>query len=262
MLMDSVEKRVVHILWTGGLDSTYRVVELSRTDCVIQPHYIVLKRGSIKNELRAIRKITNLLQKDGRTKARIMPPVIVTPDELEPYPDIQFVWDRLQKKKNFQSRQYPILTCYARKKNIKLEMGLQFSENGTVVKVLDESVLVDHPEYDDVMMVDPEKGESEWASYIMFRDFLFPKSLFHKTKREEIDELKQQGYGKVLKHVWTCYKPILGLPCGHCFPCRSAKKEGAREMVSFVGNLLGAARLHLQGLFKQMNSRENSDNTP
>ena len=75
-----MEKRVVHILWTGGLESTYRVVELSQTDCIIQPHYIIYKyrgkRESKDYELRAIHKITDILRKDERTRATILPPII------------------------------------------------------------------------------------------------------------------------------------------------------------------------------------------
>lgn len=65
-----MKKREVHILWTGGLDSTYRVVELSKTDCVIHPHYIIItSRRTVSNELRSISDITAILNSDKRTRA-------------------------------------------------------------------------------------------------------------------------------------------------------------------------------------------------
>ena len=121
-------------------------------------------------------------------------------------------------------------------------MGIQFSNNGSVVKAVDESYLIDCPNDDDVMMIDPEKGSHEWASFTMFQDFRFPKSLYHKIKSEEIVELKNLGYGKVLKKTWTCFHPVLGMPCGHCFACKSAMKEGAGEMIPFVGYIVGGLR--------------------
>jgi hypothetical protein len=160
------------------------------------------------------------------------------------YADIQSAWDLLHELKDFKSEQYPLLTRYARQKKLKLEMGIQFSENGSVVKVVDESFLVDCPDHDDEMMIDPVKGSQEWASFTLFQDFLFPKSLYHKTKVEEIAELKNLGYGKVLKKVWTCFHPVLGMPCGHCFACQSAMKEGAGMMVPFVGYVFGSIRLY------------------
>jgi 7-cyano-7-deazaguanine synthase len=240
-----MDYRIVHIFWTGGLDSTYRVVELLRQNCVIQPHYITLTgRGTVEYELRAISEITAILNSDKRTKAKILPVVIFPMSELEEYADIQSAWELLHETKYFNSTQYPLLARYARQKKLKLEMGIQFSENGSVAEVVDESYLTDYPDRDDVMMIDPVKGAQEWASLTLFQDFLFPKSLYHKTKKEEIEELKSQGYGKVLKKVWTCFHPVLGMPCGHCFPCQSAMKEGAGMMVPFTGYILGGIRLY------------------
>ena len=247
-----MQKREIHILWTGGLDSTYRVVELSRQECVIQPHYIIINgRGTVKNELRAISDINTTLNNDKRTKAKLLPVEIMPMSEVEVYDDILSAWELLHEKKYFNSTQYPLLARYARQKNLKMEMGIQFSENGSVADIVDESYLVDCPERDDVLMIDPVKGSEEWASYTMFKDFLFPKSLYHKTKREEVEELKAQGYDKVLKKVWTCFNPVLGMPCGHCFPCKSAMKEGAGTMIPFVGYVLGGLRLYYNKLLKR-----------
>ena len=239
-----MNNKIIHTLWTGGLDSTYRVVELSRQECVIQPHYILTSRRTVKHELKAISEITKILNSDKRTIAKLLPVDTFSKYDLEVYPDIQSAWDLLHELKGFNSEQYPFLARYARQKNLKLEMGIQFSENGSVAEVIDESYLVDCPDNDDVMMIDPEKGSHEWASFMLFQNFLFPKSLYHKTKKEEIEELKSWGYDKVLKKVWTCFHPVFGMPCGHCFPCKSAIKEGAGMMVPRVGYILGGLRLY------------------
>ncbi len=49
----------VHILWTGGLDSTCRVIELSRMEGItIQPYYLLdPRRHSTRQEIRAISRI-------------------------------------------------------------------------------------------------------------------------------------------------------------------------------------------------------------
>ena len=244
----NMDNRIVHILWTGGLDSTYRMVELSRKKCVIQPHYVIVNRKNIKNELKAIHEITAILNSDKRTIAEIRPVETFLKRDLEDYPDIQSAWEILHERKDFKSQQYPLFTRYARQKKLKLEMGIQFSKGGTVAKVVNESYLIDCPDDDEVMMIDPEKGSHEWASYTLFQDFRFPKSLYHKTKREEIEELKRLGYDKVLKKVWTCFRPVLGMPCGHCFACQSAIYEGAGELIPIVGYMLGSIRLFLNNI--------------
>ena len=176
--------------------------------------------------------------------ATIQPLELFSKSELVDYPDIQSAYMQLYEKKDFKSGQYRLLARYARQKELKLEIGLQFSENGSVVKVIDESVLMDCPDNSDVMMIDPVKGSHEWASFTLFQDFLYPKSLYHKTKTEEIEELKKMGYDKVLNNVWSCFSPVLGMPCGHCFACKSALQEGAGMMVPFVGYILGGIRLY------------------
>ena len=244
-----MQKRMVHILWTGGMESTYRVVELSKTDLCIQPHYIICKyRGNRKSkdyELRAIRKITEILQKDKRTKAAIMSPIIYdfnTQSAIDFYPDIREAGVILENMKGYVNKQDLMFSCYARHENLKLETGVRFSTHGSIGRMIDTSLLVSHPRYDDILMIDPEKGKEEWASYTIFKDFYFPKSLYHKKKSEEASELLNDGYGEVLKNVWSCYNPILGMPCGHCNPCRCAKMEGTGHMIPFMGNLLGAIR--------------------
>jgi hypothetical protein len=226
------------------------MVELSRQKCVIQPHYVIVDRYNIESELKAISEIANILSNDKRTIAEIRSVETFQKNELEEYEDIQLAWDFLHEKRNFKSKQYPLLTRYARQKKLKLEMGIQFSEGGSVVKVVDESYLTDCPDNNDVMMIDPEKGSHEWASYTLFQDFLFPKSLYHKTKREEIEELKRLGYDEVLKKVWTCFHPVLGMPCGHCFACQSARKEGAGELIPAVGYILGGIRYYCGKILK------------
>ena len=77
------EGRVINIFWTGGLDSTFRVVELSRCPCTIQPYYVVIgKRKSLHCELKAIKTISQILRKDKRTKAELLDPIIVGEEEI------------------------------------------------------------------------------------------------------------------------------------------------------------------------------------
>lgn len=58
-----MEIKKVNILWTGGLDSSCRIIELSRMNVEIQPYYIWdTTRDSIKQEIRAMKRITQDVQ--------------------------------------------------------------------------------------------------------------------------------------------------------------------------------------------------------
>ena len=60
------------ILWTGGWDSTYRLVELSMRNIHIVPVYILDKeRKSKKIEIATMRKILSALRNKKGTQAEI-----------------------------------------------------------------------------------------------------------------------------------------------------------------------------------------------
>ncbi len=67
------QRTKVNILWTGGLDSTFRIVQLSMMDADIQPYYIIDKRNSEKHELKAISYIQKEIEKHPATKGNILP---------------------------------------------------------------------------------------------------------------------------------------------------------------------------------------------
>ena len=226
-------RRMINIFWTGGLDSTFRVVELSRCYCTIQPYYIVIgKKKSLSREMKAIKKISKILRKDRRTKATLLDPIVVNEQDI-PRDSITFdSWYRLMRGMSWQ---YYILAKFVNQRRLEMEMGLQFSPNGSVAKCIDESLLVPHPNPNyDVLILDKTRAEQDAIN--VYGSFCFPKSLYHKTKKEEIDILRKDGYGKVVNHVWFCFKPILGFPCGHCAPCVSSEIEGIK--IPRIGKML------------------------
>lgn len=73
--------KMYEIFWTGGFDSTLRVVQLSRFPIRIQPVYCTGVASDIRKsefyELQAIKKISALLRTKPETKAEILPLKIV-----------------------------------------------------------------------------------------------------------------------------------------------------------------------------------------
>jgi 7-cyano-7-deazaguanine synthase len=227
------EGRFINIFWTGGLDSTFRIVELSRCQCTIQPYYIVIgERKSFHYELNAIDKISSIIRKDVKTQAKLLDPIIVYEQEIPRDSDIFDFWFRMMRGKSWQ---YYILAKFASLHHMEMEMGIQFSPNGTVARYVDEALLIHHPDMDyNVQIID--KTRSNQDTLTVFGNFCFPKSLFHKTKRDEIEILRRDGYEKVLKHVWFCFNPTWGFPCGQCAPCVSSEKEGMK--IPRIGKML------------------------
>lgn len=126
----------VNILWTGGLDSTYRVLELSRLPVIIKPYYIWDKtRGSIKQELNAMKKISHDIAVNPATKAKLLPVNVVMDSDIKDDPEITNAWKVLNEKYALGS-QYDYLARFAKQNGLKLEVGLEYSERGKASKTI------------------------------------------------------------------------------------------------------------------------------
>ena len=236
-------KKQVNILWTGGLDSTCRMVELSRFPYIIQPYYIMdPSRQSTKYEMSAMTGIRELLISDERTKSDIKPTIFVNIHDITKDDEITESRYRLHNRYGL-GIQYEWLARYAKQSQIKLELGLQFSPTGRILKCIEENSKFletkDHQYH--VLMIDTDHSAKDVVN--VFENFLFPASLYHKTKNEEVMMIRElMGNDEILKRTWFCHQPIFGLSCGHCHPCKDVIHEGMTWRISKIGYILGGCR--------------------
>ena len=93
------EYPVVSILWTGGWDSSYRVIELSRMRVSIQPVYILdERRASNQRELNSIQTITDMLKARQETVADFLPLQIENVNKLAKNEHIDEVTQKLREQ--------------------------------------------------------------------------------------------------------------------------------------------------------------------
>ena len=115
-------EKVVEILWTGGYDSTFRVVQLSHYPIKIKPYYLSDNRKSESYELNAIEKITELLKRKDDTKCQFLPLTIVSMSERIDGEHITQSYNKLLEKEFFGS-QYDWLGRFAQEhKGIELSI--------------------------------------------------------------------------------------------------------------------------------------------
>jgi 7-cyano-7-deazaguanine synthase len=142
----------INLLWTGGLDSTFRLCHLSHYAVTVQPYYIKEKRKSMKNEIRAMDKIRVLLSKNCNKDFSILPTIYVDRDTIAADAEIAKSWNVLHEKYVIGS-QYEYLARFAKQQNIKLEVGIEFSPRSkaaTALKGEGGLVRANHLEYSDI----------------------------------------------------------------------------------------------------------------
>jgi len=240
-------RRLIRLLWTGGWDSTYRLLLLSREDVVVEPHYLLDEsRKSSKQELRAMEAITRLIKEDPRTRFLLLPLVLQKVSEIEVLPKLQAAWARLHANSGL-GRQYVWLAAYAR-----LVSGLEFScekaEAGHVMQLVEKRGRLRQWEQGvfAYQQLDPQATEPDLM--LLLGGFYFPVSVYERRKREMKEDYLMLGAAEVMHLTWFCHRPYRGEPCGLCVPCRDALEEGLDFRFTRRGLFRARHRLFFRGL--------------
>lgn len=196
--MNKLKRTHINLLWTGGLDSTFRLCELSRNKVDVQCYYILdPTRKSAKYELRAMELILSLLRNHPETMAKIYDIKPIEFETIKPDKKIQdshsfFVsWNKL-------GSQYDYLARFAKQNNIKLEVGLEGSARGKATNVLKEfgnlikdSYTDDPEQWAEYYRIDPQKASPECVD--IFENIRMPAHLFAIEKADEVDIMSKWG---------------------------------------------------------------------
>ena len=252
----------INLLWTGGLDSTFRLVELAHESVEIQPYYVVdSARKSLRKEQQAMQKILQLLKKKTFTKAVLHDVCYISEQSIKPDYEISNAY-RFFFQFNKLGSQYDFLSKFADQNNLILEVGLENSDRSKAAEALKkygdlklESYLnkdgaKDLFSWDVIYCTDPKTGHP--LALKLFGNLRFPAHLFNIEKVEEADLLKNWGCKDILKTTWFCHKPVLGFPCGQCNPCKDALNEGMEWRVPLTGRVLGKMRKEIKACFRSV----------
>ena len=236
----------VNILWTGGLDSTCRIAELSIHEIIIHPYYVLdPTRVSYKKELKAIKKITAIIRDNPKTKCDLRDLSIISMESIQDDKEITKAWETIHQKYSLGS-QYDWLARFAKANNLVFEVGLENSPRSKAMKVIKEECQLAIDETNDQSSYMIVKKKSSRDAVLLFENLRFPSTLWKMSKLEEIEEMKQLGLEKIIMKTWFCHRPIFGMACGHCNPCKDALNEGLGFRVSWGGYLLGTIRQYTE----------------
>ncbi|XLS29149.1 7-cyano-7-deazaguanine synthase [Flavobacteriaceae bacterium M23B6Z8] len=214
------EQKTIHVFWTGGWDSTFRILQLAQKNVIIQPYYLKDDRLSEQFELAAIDTITKLIEQLSSTRCTIKSLITEQVSDLEEDQAITQAYHRIRNDfmmlsdGNKLGSQYEWLAKFS-KDIANLELGI---EKGAKIIDIVTSFGGFERNFDKVKgaFYTVEKNSSEDLKMI-FGNYDFPLILITKAEMKKIAE--KEGYGHIMDETWFCHKPITEKPCGKCNPC-------------------------------------------
>lgn len=210
------DPNIVHILWTGGWDSTYRIVELSRMDLSILPIYCCdPDRESTPEEKKVMLKILQALSTRPETKAHFYPIQYI---DVSAIPENKEITDAhaILAADTGLGRQYEWLARLAHKYP-GLEIGTDRREQALPTGC--RATIMKHGGFtldDGVPVIN--RGMASEECKLVLGNFHFP--LADITEQEMLENIRAWGYEDIMKLSWFCHAPMNGQPCGMCTPCR------------------------------------------
>ena len=218
---------VVNLLWTGGWDSTFRLLQLViLLNKRVQPYYILDPgRHSMQRELHAMQNIKDQLVRDHpELDGFVLPTIYIERQFIPQDKDISDAFKQLQDHAHF-GEQYLWMAWYAKANGLSgLEVG---AERATCPfsNFVDQRLTKVHENGISYYTVVRENVEPEVRTF--FRHFHFPIREFSKLDMRDI--AIRHGFYHLMELTWFCHHPRHnGKPCGFCTPCTQAYQDGMK----------------------------------
>ena len=230
------KKSPINLLWTGGWDSTFRLLQLLlEKKREVQPYYLVSGiRKSTDIEIRTMDKIKEKLFKSYPfTQNLLLSTRYVNEAEVKIDHSISESYEII-KTQNYIGNQYVIIANF----------GKQFLMDGLELCIhLDDKAHEVLKPYAAVMSEDEQacrllECNSPTHLYQLFGYFTFPIFNYSKIDMEEI--AKDQNWIELMNLTWFCHRPFFGkIPCGICNPCIYTIEEGLGSRIPFLLRISG-----------------------
>ncbi len=219
----------VNLLWTGGWDSTFRLLQLLLLQRVpVVPHYLEdPTRASTQTELRTMSRIgEHLREAYPHTRELLRPLRAVAVTDIAEDPEIAGALREIRKR-IFIGSQYAWLPAFC-KRNGTTDMELCVHVDDKVQTLLRPLVTAfQHPAGYPSIRVDPRHADS--AEFRLFGCFGFP--LFYIDKVGMGRQAQAEGWSAIMDMTWFCHTPVRGAPCGICAPCVYTIEEGLAHRI-------------------------------
>ena len=220
-------KDTVNIFWTGGLDSTFRLMQLlTTTSDLVQPHYIVRHEDSTGVEIATMIKIRRaIVRKYPDMRSRFLPTIYINEDLIPRFEDIEEHIEEL-KQIGKVAEQYQLMSNYCREYIPgKIEVAL--------TSISREKTFFEH-----------------FKNSEAFEHFTYPTVGL--TKKDMLYIAKNNDWEKFLYMTSFCRRPKIKIkPCGTCGPCIDAAVAGMGFRLPLIARIKANLQIPLRNYWRK-----------
>lgn len=225
------DTETVNMFWTGGWDSTFRLLQLLLIEKVtVQPYYLIDEtRSSTNLEIESMDNIiSHLHEYYPHSKNLLLPVKFYNTRNIRQDLEISNALSEINKRQHI-GKQFIFLACFCRQNQIS---GIELSIESNIPENRSE----------DTISYVLSKNELTTNERLLFKYYTFP--LLNFTKKDMLSVAKEKGWMDIMNQTWTCHHPIniplhKTIPCGGCNPCTAAIEEGLGFRFPLYSRLLG-----------------------
>lgn len=219
-------RKDVSLMWTGGWDSTFRLVELSFEEVNVFPVYILEPNRKSKDiELLRMGQILEALRNKPLTKANIHDVEIVKLESIAKDDEITQAYRLIHEKTHLGSQHEWLAWLGKTKPGMEIGTEAGNPETSHIIDAIETfgKLTIENG----VGRLDPQESTKE--GMLVLGWFTYP--LITRTERDMLQQIRQWGYEDIMQNIWFCHGPIKGKPCGLCHPCDVKMESGMQFLL-------------------------------
>ena len=243
--MTTISDDYINILWTGGWDSTFQLLQLALIQKKpVIPYYLIDdNRRSTKVEMKTMEMIRSKITSESNDSDICIEDIqFFKVNEIPEDMAITVAYNNLLAH-NFMGSQYEWLARFCKANDIS-ELQLCIHKDDKAFQVIKNNICPSEDNPNIFQVDDNYKGTDEFT---VFGAFTFPVLNLSKLEMKSI--AKQQQLDHIMALTWFCHKPTQHhKPCGKCNPCLYTIQEGLGSRIPFANRLKGKLKLWRKSL--------------
>jgi hypothetical protein len=234
------EERITNLLWTGGWDSTFRLLQLLLIQKNrVHPFYLIdADRRSTGIEIKTMRDIKRrLFEEHPYTRELLFPTHYMEIADVEPDSEISDVFQAILKDK-VMGGQYDWIARFCKQSGISdIELCIHRDDKAHLAIA---PFVTEYQVGSSIVHRFAETHITE-REYLLFRYFIFP--IFNLSKLQMAAIAEENNWTRLMDMTWFCHRPRAGrIPCGICNPCIYTIEEGLRRRIPVSSRVLRVLR--------------------